>query len=244
MRTDRNNNPEPDPTPPACAPTAERIQAVLDGQLSPDALAADPHPAACPACRERVRAARLVLAALAEPCEPITVPAGLTNAILAGVRADRRARTRRRVLAYVGGFAAAAAIALAVWLNWPKPREVVHEMPPAPAPAPAPTPDPAPPPRPIRITDQLAKAGDALRDSTRAVAGPAAAPPKLFAALTDSLLKPPAAPVPIDLGPAGRSLSEIPAAARVGLEPVAGSAQKALSRLMRDVGAIQPKTGS
>lgn len=242
MRTGRTDYPEIDPTPPACAPTADRIQAVLDGLLPPDALAADLHPAACPVCRERVRAARLVLAALAEPCEPITVPAGLTNAILAGVRADRRARTRRRVLAYVGGFAAAAAIAVAVWMNWPKPQEVVEQI--QPAPVPAPTPDPAPAPRPIRVADQLAKAGDALRDSTRAVAEPAAAPPRVFAALTDSLFKPPAAPVPIDLGPAGRSLSEIPAAARVGLEPVAGSAQKALSRLMRDVGAIQPKTGS
>lgn len=241
MRTDGHDYPEPGPTPPACAPTADRIQAVLDGLLPPGALAADPHPALCPACRGRVRAARLVLAALAGPVNPITVPAGLANAILVGVRADRRARTRRRAFALVGGLAAAAAVAVAVWMNWPKSQEVVHQQP---NPAPAPTPDPAPAPRPIRVTDQLAKAGEALRDSTRAVAEPAAAAPRVFAALSDSLLNPPSAPVTIDLGPAGRSLAEIPDAARVGLEPVAGSAQKALARLMRDMGAIQPKTGS
>src|SRR5437763_757154 len=58
---------DPDLTPPACEPTVARLQAVLDGDLPADALDADPHPAACPTCAERIRAARLMLAMLAEP---------------------------------------------------------------------------------------------------------------------------------------------------------------------------------
>ena len=83
-----------------------------------------------------------------------------------------------------------------------------------------------------------------MRDSSRTITEPATAGPKVFAALTDSLLKPPAAPLALDLGPAGRSLADIPEAAKSGLEPVVGSVQKALDRLLRDVAAMQPKSGS
>src|SRR6266540_5662258 len=93
--------------PPACGPTLERIQAFLDGIHPASILAADPHPAVCPACRARVRAA-LLIANIAGP-RGVTVPTWLTNAILDGVRIDRRARARRRTFALVGGFAAAAA---------------------------------------------------------------------------------------------------------------------------------------
>ena len=64
-----------------------------------------------------------------------------------------------------------------------------------------------------------------------------------LAALTDTLLNVPATPA-INLGPAGKSLTEIPDAARTGLEPVTGTAQKAFNRLLRDVGAMQPKMKS
>src|SRR5689334_204787 len=161
---------EPDPVPPACEPTVARLQAVLDGERPAHALDADPHPAVCPVCRDRIRAARLLLAALAEPADPFPVPTGLTNAILAGVRADRRQRARRRAVFAAGGLAVAAAVVLAVW--WfgggkppapGGPREIVH------TPAVPPTPETAPAPRPIRINQEIAKAGGALRDSSRTI---------------------------------------------------------------------------
>ena len=230
-------NSEPDAIPLECGPTLERIQAVLDRIHPASILAADAHPAVCPACRARVRAAKLMLNSFAEPRE-VRAPASLTNAILAGVRADRRMRSRRRAFALVGGFAAAAAVVFAVWFNQPKPVEFAKEVPVQPVPR-------VPPPvQPMRVNEELAKAGEALRESSRTITEPAASAPRVFAALTDSLLKAPAAPVGIDLGPAGRSLSEIPDAARSGLEPVTGTAQKAFNRLLRDVTSMQPKSKS
>lgn len=229
-------NSEPNAISPACGPTLERVQAVLDRIHPASILAADAHPAACPACRGRVHAAELILNSFAEPRE-VRVPASLTNAILAGVRADRQMRSRRRAFAFVGGFAAAAAVVFAVWFNQAKPVEVAIGVPVQPILK-------LQPAAPMRVNEELAKAGEALRESTRTITEPAASAPRVFAALTDSLLKAPAAPVGIDLGPAGRSLSEIPDAARSGLEPVTGTAQKAFNRLLRDVTSMQPKTKS
>lgn len=228
-------DPDALPVPPACGPTHDRLQAVLDGTLPPAALDADPHPAACPTCRARVRAARLVLTTLAVPQEAVALPAGLAFSILAAVRADRRARQRRRVFAMVGGLAAAAAILVAVWIGWPKSDEMVKQEP---------TPTPVPPQAPIHLQHELAKAGDALRESSHALTEPAAAAPRVFAALTDSLLRTPANPMDAQLEPARKSLAELPEAAKAGLEPVTGTAQKAFARLLHDVGGMQPKTKS
>src|SRR4051812_22199579 len=103
------------PVPPACEPTVARLQAVLDGELATHTLDADPHSADCPVCRDRIRAARLLVAELAEPADPFPVPAALTNAILAGVRADRRHRARRRTAFAAGGLAVAAGVLFAAW---------------------------------------------------------------------------------------------------------------------------------
>ncbi len=232
-----------DAVPPGCRPTTDRLQAALDGDLPPAVLDADPHPAVCPVCRERVRAARLLLAALADPPPRPGASPGLTASILAAVKTDRRARSRRRAFALAGGLAAAAAVLVAVWVftspaqpkSKPRPPEVVERTP-----APSPAPEPAP--KPLRIGDELARAGQAIEDSTRPLTGPAAAAPKVLSAITGSLTRPGGNPAAPDLEPARQSLAEIPAAAKVGLEPVTASAQKAFSRLLRDVGAIQPGT--
>jgi hypothetical protein len=229
---------EPEPVPPACEPTVERLQRVLDGELTADALDADAHPAVCPVCRDRIRAARLLLTALYEPADTFHAPVGLTEAILAGVRADRRRVVRRRVA--VGGLAVAAAVVLAFWWSGGdrpggpprQPGMVKTATPPAPELAPA--------PRPIRINDQIAKAGEALRDSSRTITAPAASGPKVFAPFTNALTKFPVNPAVADLEPARRSLVEIPVAAKTGLEPVTDSAQKALNRLLKDVVAVSP----
>jgi hypothetical protein len=223
--------------PPECGPTLERIQSVLDRIHPASILAADPHPATCAACRERVAAAKLMLA-----LEPVRVAPrpGFADAILANVAADRRARQRRRVFALVGSFAAAAAVVFAVWFNQPKQQQVAKQDPPPPVQE---TPK-LPPAPPIRVNDELAKAGEALRESTRTITEPAANAPRIVASLAEPLWKAPAAPIAVDLGPATKTLADIPQAAKTGLEPVAGTAQKAFNRLLRDVSAIQPKTKS
>ena len=225
------------PIPPECGPTLERIQSVLDRIHPASVLATDPHPAACAACRERVRTAQALLAAFAEP-RPVVVPAGFADSVLAGVQHAERVQFRRRTAALIGGFAMAAAIGLAVWFNQPKDPSIAKQEPavpqqPGPGPAPAPTP-------PIRVNDELAKASDAFRESSRTITEPVGS----VASLTDTLFKAPTVPMGIDLGPAGKSLSDIPDAAKSGLEPVTNTAQKAFNRMLRDVTAIQPKAKS
>ncbi|HEY3790109.1 MAG TPA: hypothetical protein VGL71_14710 [Urbifossiella sp.] len=235
-----NPHSEPDSIPSECGPTLERIQAVLDRIHPESILAADPHPAACSSCRQRVRAARLVLGL--PSLVAFTPPRDFTETILAGVLRDRRTRRRRKVFALVGGFAAAAAIVLAVWFNPPKPIETAKQIPtPVPGPQMTETPEAV---APMHVNEELAKAGEALRESSRTITEPASSAPKVFAALSESLLSVPASPAGIDLGPAGKSLSEIPEAARAGLEPVTGTAQKAFNRLLHDVSFMQPKMKS
>ena len=61
----------------------------------------------------------------------------------------------------------------------------------------------------------------------------------MLSKLTDALTRPPPAG---RLEPARKSLADLPDAARAGLEPVTGTAQKAFARLLRDVGAVQVST--
>jgi hypothetical protein len=228
-------DPAGDPLPPACRATADRLNRVLDGEWEATSLDADRHPAACAACRERVAAARLILSVLATP-EPVAAPPGLTDRIVSAVRADRRSRARRRVLAFAGGLAAAAAVVLAVWLGRPTDAppvapDVAVNVPPAVAPKPQPA--------PVRIGEGLSKFGQALRDTPVGLPDPADAG-RVFATLTDALTRPMA---PADGAP-GSALADLPDAARAGLEPVTGTAQKALARLLRDVGGVNPKPKS
>jgi hypothetical protein len=224
--------PEPDPTPPACGPTVALIQAVLDGDRPAAALDADVHADGCPTCRGRVRSARLLLAVYpARPANP-AVPSGLTDAILAGVRADRRKRVLRPWAGAAAGLA--AAVAVVVWSPWNPTADrpdVLVERPPVVEPP------------PVRVAAELAKAGDALKEGSLAWVEPAAAAPKLFAALTESVAAP-IVPPPPEVEPVRQSLAELPDAARAGLEPVAGSARKAWDRLLRDVGAVAAKPKS
>ena len=228
-------NPERDiPIPPECGPTVVRIQSVLDRVHPASILSADVHASSCAACRSRVASALRMIELFAEP---VSVRPGFADLILAEVAQDRRTRFRRKAAAVFGGFAMAAAIGLALWMNQPKDTSIAkQEALPAPQ-------QPAPVP-PIRVNDELARATEAIRESTRAIAEPAEAAPRLVASLTDTLLKAPTVPVGYDLGPAGQSLADIPDAAKSGLEPVGNTAQKAFNRLLRDVTAMQPKAKS
>ncbi len=235
--------------PPVCQATVKRLQGILDGELPADALDADPHPAACAACRERVAAARLMISVLGLATEPAPIPSGLTERILDAVQADhaeRRVRTRRRVFAFTGGLAIAAAVVIAVYLNWPTKTQPNNPAPPpdlanshpSGTPEIAPEPHEAPQPR-IRIGDELEKASLALREAPKTITEPAIAAPRLIAKVGDALSFP--APVP-EMDPPRAALADIPDAARTGLEPVTNTAQKAFARLLHDVGGMKPKS--
>jgi hypothetical protein len=216
------------------------IQEVLDGNASPGPIESTPHVKECAACRERLRAAKLLLSTFAAPT-PITVPSGLTDSILGTMQARDRARFRQRVFAGLS-VALAASIALVLWFRTPTTTPdskndvveiplVIMQQPPEVTP-------------PMRLETELAKAGESFRDSTRTITQPAATVPNAFASLTSALLKPTVQPAVANLEPARKSLSDIPEAAKVGFEPVTGSAQKAYNRFLRDVSAVTVKPNS
>jgi hypothetical protein len=98
-------------------------------------------------------------------------------------------------------------------------------------------PEVAPEPRPVRIGEELSKLQHALRGTPKPITEPVGTAPQLFAAVTDALTRP-AAPA-AGFEPARKSLTELPDAARAGLEPVTGTLQKGLSRLGGLAGAMQ-----
>jgi hypothetical protein len=92
----------------------------------------------------------------------------------------------------------------------------------------------------VRIGDELTRASLALRDSSRPLTEPAAVAPQLVVRLTDTLTRPLLADP--DFAPA--RLGDLSQAARTGLEPITGTAQKAFARLLRDVNAVTTKPKS
>lgn len=235
---------------PECRATVDRLQLVMDGDLAAAALDADPHPGVCASCRDRIATARLVLSVLASP-EPVAVPAGMTERIVDALCADHVAekeqrfrRIRRRSFAGSLGVLAAlgASVALVMWLNPPRNSEVLpiavfpHD------PQVALAPRAVAELKRLRFGDELSKAGVALLEAPKVVTEPVAATPDVFAKLTDAFT-PTVAPEPEE--PTVRSaLAELPDVAMTGLEPLRGTAQKAFTRLMRDVGtvAVKPKS--
>src|SRR5579883_265506 len=252
------NNPsrnEPASVPPECAATVDRVQAVLDGEAGVESLDVDSHPAVCPACRERVRAARVLLSVLTASREPVEVPGDFADRVVKVMWEDRHVRIRRRVYVATAWLALAAAILIALYtlVNPDRPEpivplgpaEVVHKPNEAPAPhakqpeqPPAPAPAPAPHTRPIRISDEVAKAGQTLFETPKPLTDSVAVAPKLLDALTEpfKLPAPPTDPMTNALDPARKSIKELPVVARSGLEPVTGTAEKAFNRFLRDVG--------
>lgn len=229
-------------TPPECAPSVARVQAVLDGTVAPESLAADPHLAQCADCRARARGMRLLLATLTAPKPAVAVPAGFANRVLAAVAADRPAPAARRFPKVAAWLALAAAVLVGVWFiarpTQPadqKPAEVVQQ-PPAPAPEP---PEVAPAPRakapPVRIGAEVAKAGQAILDAPKPITDSVAVAPKLLDALAGSFKLPAPPPDPM----VNVELPSLPVAARASLEPVTGTAEKAFNRFLRDVGAVR-----
>jgi hypothetical protein len=237
---------------------ADAVASAASSPSAPGALEADPHATACPACRQRVRAARALAALFAAPRAPVAAPAGFADRVVAAVQRDRHAEVRRKIAStgakVVACAAIAAAVVIAAFVLRPprpqsdapgKPGEVAKQPGPEVAPAPHPKESqPAPPPRAPRLADELAKAEQKLLEVPRPLAESAAVAPKLLDALGSALKLPdaPAAPMAGALGPARRSLAELPAVTQTGLEPVTGTAEKAYKRFLADVGAVKPRS--
>jgi hypothetical protein len=234
-----------DRLPPDCRVTILRLHELLDGRLPLTALATDAHVSTCLTCQDRLAAAQALLRALATPARsggpPIApIAPDLTERILRGVQEQRQRHLRWRAYAV----AAAACIAivgtvailhqLAGSTSQPNPGREQPTFPSTPQVADGSA--PAVPP-PVRIGDELTRASLALRDSSRPLTEPAAVAPQLVVRLTDTLTRPLLADP--DFAPA--RLGDLSQAARTGLEPITGTAQKAFARLLRDVNAVTTK---
>jgi hypothetical protein len=228
------------PVPTDCDRSMDRLQRLLDGELPVSAFDCDPHAASCQVCRERIAAARIVLGTLASSM-PATPPRGLSEAILAAVDEDRFAQRRRRSFVVAGAavIAIAASILVTAWMANPG---VQPEQPPGMANSPdvAKVLPQAPEPRPARLSEEFARVGQAIMDSSKPITEPVAGAPALLDILGESFALP-AGPSP-GFEPARDALAELPAAARTGLEPVTWTTQRAFARLMRDIGTVQVRT--
>ena len=226
----------------------DRLHRVLNAEIPGTALDEDAHAASCVTCRERIAAAKLVMACVTS-AEPVPTRTDFTESIVAAVLADRqierRIRFRQRTYA-VGGLAIAAAVTVALWLggfgksrpNAQSSNPEMANVQPAPTVNPNPvTPVPAAPARPVKLGEEFAKAEHALVNSSKPLTDPASVAPKVLVRLTDVLTRP-AEPAP-EFEPARKSLLELPDAARTGLEPVTSTTQKAFARLLHDVGAVR-----
>lgn len=246
---------ENDDTPPECRATVDLIQRALDGDAAREtmeSLDTDPHAAACPSCRDRVRSLRMLHSVLSAPREPVAVPDRFAERIAKAVERDRQVQTRWSTRTIVANLAACAACALVVLLSayayrlqQPKHQPITQPRPfvetaeqTVIAPPPREKTTPAPDPRPIRISDEFAKAGQSLLEAPKPLTESVAVAPKLLDMLTEPFKLSSPDPMIDPLEPARQSLTNLPTATRAGLEPVTYTAEKAYNRFLRDVGAV------
>jgi predicted anti-sigma-YlaC factor YlaD len=219
-----------------CTESSELLQERLDGNATADLASLEQHLAACPACRERHAAAERLRRGLLLRTAP-TAPDGLTDLIVAGVLRDRRLRRRRRWLTAAVALAASLLLALAIWQRSSTETPVVEVVK---RDTPAPT-------VPMSLNESVAEAGSAVADLTRRTAGetldntrdllPMTVPETSLASAGDwqQTLEPPT-----------RSLREVGQIAATGLEPVTGSARRAVDLFLRELPTVKPndKQGS
>ena len=219
-----------------CEPVLARLQSALDGAGSlPDAH--ELHPSICRNCRERISAAHLIMPHLGYTGAFSPLPLSWTNRIVGSVIAERKSRLRQRITLAVGSFSLAAAGLLAVrfWplAQAPNQPEIVSTIPQL-------TNTISENPPPTRVGVNLDQAYAAMRGTSNAIIDPVTPipSPRFAAAASDVLSASHIGPLGGDLKPVSWSLTEVPEAARRGIEPVTGTAQKALSRLRDDVASL------
>lgn len=234
--------PVPDDRPADCRAFDRLANRVLDRELPPAALDADAHATHCPGCR----AARAgVVRLLRRTFPPVLAPTpGFADRVTRAAVADFRRRRMLRRAARVGIGALAASLLVGTWFASPRspladrgafarwwPAGVVRPVPvPEAPPAPDSTPDRQESPDSIR--GRFAEAGSAVVSLTRKATDDTLAPAlTLFTAPAPSPVRPgrPAGELP-------EALTELPQAAKAGLEPLTNTAKRAVNLFLRDVG--------
>lgn len=223
------------PTSDACADTERLIQAVFDRER-PIAALQNEHGRVCADCRRQIQDAVWLLTALDQFAEArdVSLTVNFADRVVPLIQADqlsvRRASRLRRI---VTACTLAASIALAVVLVRERfvttlPVSGTPEL--AVATAPSLPADP-----PILVSAELTAMRDTLANLTRRTAEEALAPAQSL--LPDSLTEPAVPPVPLTpTADSVATLADVPEAARSGLEPLTGSAERAWNLFLRDVG--------
>lgn len=193
-----------------CAGFLERLNRVLDGDAAQTSLIADEHVMACAVCRGRLAAARVLTAC--PPVLPVPSPGFAIKAVNAALLAERQ-RSRTRIAFGVGFAALAASLALAFWLSGtPKPV----------------TPDARPVMASHGVQKPLAEAREAIASlGTKAMDESIAPAANLFAVAPEK-------PQPA----ASMVFSELPDAAKAGVQPLVNSPKRAINLFLRDVGGV------
>jgi len=163
---------------------------------------------------------------------------GSTEAILAAAREDRLSRIRRRSYGVTVTAIAviAACLVIASWVRTADRAPVVPDnaiRPNARDQARTPV---AAEPLAVRLGEEFARVGQALRETSKPITEPAASASEMFGMLSSSLSAP---AVPVGDFQNGNPLADLSGAARVGLEPVTSTTQKAFARLIHDIGGMQ-----
>jgi anti-sigma factor RsiW len=213
-----------------CLQSHQLLQQRLDGDAVSNA-GLDEHLAACPQCQALHAAAARLQAGLRLLPVPAPPP-GLNARIVAQVRADRRRRSVRLVLA-LSAVAAGLLVACLLGYSW------VHSTlaPAVPGP-PAPVAEGPEPPEPVPVPslrDSVAEAGSAVVNLTRRKADETVGQTRLlWPAVTPPGLEPPdTLTEPLD--PPARSLREAGQGVSAGLEPVTSSARRAFDLFLREI---------
>jgi hypothetical protein len=214
----------------SCERCDQWLQELLDG-IEPDALVMD-HVAACPVCSELHESALGLLKGLSLLPSP-EIPAALGGRIVSAVVFDRKRRSRRRqLLARVVALAAGVLVVLSVADSPPRQRQTNN-------------------PEPVSATQMssprqmAAEAGSAVADlTTRKVDEMVKSTSWLFPTVDASVLPPMDISSPLE--PTAKPLSEASKGVTAGLEPVTGSARRALALFVRDLtpGNLMGKPGS
>jgi anti-sigma factor RsiW len=215
-----------------CQACQDLLQQHLDGGGIADRTSLDTHLRTCPECTALHAAGRRLQHGLRLLSIP-TLSAGLTDRITARLRAEHRARLRRRWVT-VGALAASVVAVVLAWWYWPVPQPSQPVGPPPVVKAPEqPVPDVGPGPDADSLGQSVSAAGSAVASLTTRAADQTLAQTKLWLpAVPSSLgnleLETPLDPPSVSLRDAGQGVS-------VGLEPVANSAKRAVDLFLREL---------
>lgn len=216
-----------------CTESLDLLNQRLDGDPLADRAALEQHLRSCRDCRELHAAA----GGLEEGLRLFPMPRprpGLSDAIVAGVLADRRARIRQR-RGWVAALAVAAALLVAVFLGaggWQTHEQTARVSDGFKVAAPAES--------TISVRESVSEVGSALASLTQRTANEAVGQSRLL--LPEVLPAPPLTESPmvqLELDPTTASLKQAGQGVATALDPVTTSARRAFGMLLREPATSQ-----